>query len=200
MRVDGDLSAGGFDGLAYAHPNGGGPQWAAIFEKAYAFFRTGANTYASLTWGWTGSAFADLGVATTTFSTGGGSLFSTLTTALANNKAIAAITNANVAASVPVIASHAYTVVSTSVAAGTQYITVRNPWGVDGAGSDADPLDGLVTITLRSSSRVSPRGAFRFDRITNTKKVRRGTASGGAAVPRVFCGHSSSFLTVTSSK
>jgi hypothetical protein len=148
VRVDGDLPAGGFNGLAYAHPSGGGPQWEAIFEKAYAFFRTGAATYSSLNWGWTGSALADLGIATTTFTTGGGGLFSTLTTALAGGKAVAAITNSNVAASVPVVASHAYTVVSTSVVSGTQYVTLRNPWGIDGAGSDSNPLDGLVTLTF----------------------------------------------------
>jgi hypothetical protein len=27
------------------------------------------------------------------------------------------------------------------------FITLRNPWGFDGAGNDANPSDGYVTIT-----------------------------------------------------
>ena len=26
-------------------------------------------------------------------------------------------------------------------------ITLRNPWGYDGAGNDSNPYDGLVTVT-----------------------------------------------------
>ena len=117
-------------------------------EKAYAYFRTGANTYASLNWGWTGSALSDLGISTTTFSATASSVFSAITTALANSKAVAAITNSNIVLNAPVIGSHAYTVVSTSVQAGTHYLTLRNPWGFDGIGDDGDPSDGLVTVTL----------------------------------------------------
>jgi hypothetical protein len=149
VRVDADLSSGWWDGLKFAHPiSGGGAMWAAIFEKAYAYFRTGANTYASLNSGWTGSAFSDLGVTTTTFYTGNSSLFSTLTTALTNNKAIAAITNGTVKSDVPVIGSHAYTLVTTSVESGVQYITLRNPWGFDGTGDDGNTSDGMVKITF----------------------------------------------------
>jgi hypothetical protein len=148
VRVDGDLPAGGFNGLAFAHPSPGGPQWASIFEKAYAFFRTGGNSYNSLNWGWTGSAFSDLGLTTTTFTTGTSGLFSALSSALADNQAVAVISRSSLPANVPVVASHAYTVVSTSVISGTQYVTVRNPWGFDGAGSDSNPLDGLVTLTF----------------------------------------------------
>jgi hypothetical protein len=151
VRVDGDLPAGYWNGLKYAHPASGGPLWAAIMEKAYAVFRTGAATYASINSGWTGAALADLGVATSTFNTsasGAGSLFTSLTTALAAGKAVAAITIPGVPGGVPVIGSHAYSVVSTAVEAGVQYLTLRNPWGTDGAGSDANPYDGLVKITL----------------------------------------------------
>jgi len=61
VRVDGDLPTGPFSGLNYAHPSAGGPIWASVMEKAYAFYRTGSATYSSLNSGWTGAAFSDLG-------------------------------------------------------------------------------------------------------------------------------------------
>jgi hypothetical protein len=150
VRVDGDLPAGYFDGLAYAHPTNGGPMWTAIMEKAYALFRTGANTYDSLNWGWTGTTFSDFGVGSFMFSSSNGatSIWTQLTTALAGKKAVAAITNGTIASSAPLIGSHAYSVVSTSIIGGVQYLTLRNPWGIDGAGNDSNPNDGLVQVTL----------------------------------------------------
>ena len=56
----------------------------------------------------------------------------------------------------PLVLGHAYTVVSfTRDAAGTiTTITVRNPWGIDGASSsDSNPWDGLVTLTVAQLSR-----------------------------------------------
>ncbi len=148
VRVDADMPVANWGGLLYDSPSNGGAMWSAIMEKAYAYFRTAANTYASLNWGWTGSAMSDLGISTTTFYTGSNSIFSALTTALASNKAVAAITNTNIVGGAPIIGSHAYTVVSTAVQSGVQYVTVRNPWGVDGIGDDGNPNDGLVTVTL----------------------------------------------------
>ncbi len=148
VRVDGDMAAGGWSGLAYAHPKQGGPIWAEIFEKAYAFYRYGQNTYASLNNGWTGSVFYDMGISITGFTSTQSNIFSQITTALANHKAVAAVTNTSISASIPIIASHAYSVVATSVVGGVDYLTVRNPWGVDGAGNDSNTGDGLVTITL----------------------------------------------------
>jgi len=70
---------------------------------------------------------------------------------------VAVVSNSSVDSSIPIIGSHAYTVAATFVNAGTQYITVRNPWGYDGAGSDGNPSDGLVTITLAQfQSALSP--------------------------------------------
>jgi hypothetical protein len=148
LRVDGDFAGGGWGGVAYAHPQwGGGAIWATVFEKAYAFYRYGQNTYSSLNYGWTGAVFYDLGVPVTSFYSGTSNLFNVLTTALANHKAVAAITNTSIS-NAPIIGSHAYSVVATSVESGVQYVTVRNPWGVDGAGSDSNTQDGLVKITL----------------------------------------------------
>jgi hypothetical protein len=151
IRVDGDLPAGGWGGLDYAHPaSGGGAIWASILEKAYAFFRTGANTFDSLNSGWTGAALSDLGVNTTTFSTStpANTLFNQIAAGLANGHPIAAVTVSHTPAGSPIIGNHAYTVVSATVESGAQFITVRNPWGYDGAGSDGNANDGLVKISL----------------------------------------------------
>ena len=98
VRVDGDLPEASWGGLLYNSPSGNGAIWASVMEKAYAFFRTGAGTYASLNSGWTGSVYSDLGVANTTFSTSGNgtALFNTITQALANNKAVSIITNTTI--------------------------------------------------------------------------------------------------------
>ena len=161
VRVDGDLPNGYWNGgLAYAHPLGGGPIWAAIFEKAYAFFRTASNTYDSLNFGWTGSVFTDLGVANTTFSTWQSNLYNVLATALANHKAIAVITNSTVASGIPIIGSHAYSVVGVSTVSGVQYVTVRNPWGVDGAGSDSNTNDGLGLISMTQFNAAFTSGSI----------------------------------------
>ena len=69
VRVDGDLptwNADGSGGLVYNHPGSTGDQWASIFEKAYAYFRTGANSYASLDTGWMAAVYTDFGIAATT--------------------------------------------------------------------------------------------------------------------------------------
>jgi hypothetical protein len=160
VRVDGDMAAGGWSGLAYAHPQPGGPIWAEIFEKAYAFYRSGQNTYASLNSGWTGTVFYDMGISITGFSSMQSNIFSQITTALANHKAVAAVTNGSIPAGIPIIASHAYSVVSTSVVGGVDYITVRNPWGVDGAGNDSNTQDGLVTITLAQFGQAFTSGSI----------------------------------------
>ena len=65
VRVDGDLPVWNGSYLAYADQSPNGSIWAAIIEKAYAFFRTGAGTYASLNSGWMATAFSDLGISNT---------------------------------------------------------------------------------------------------------------------------------------
>ena len=54
----------------------------------------------------------------------------------------------NVAAGAPLISYHAYQVVSVNFdqSGKPASVTLRNPWGVDGAGNDGNN-DGFVTIT-----------------------------------------------------
>ena len=160
VRVDANFPDAPWGGLYYAHPQSGGAIWAEVMEKAYAFFRSGAGTYASLNSGWTGSVFGDLGVSTNTFNTGGSGLFNQLTTAVNAGKAVAAITVSTMPSGIPIIGSHAYSVVATSVVSGVQFVTVRNPWGFDGAGSDSDTSDGLVTITMAQFNQAFTAGSI----------------------------------------
>ena len=67
VRVSNAFSAGPFEGLMYAHPGADGSIWAMVMEKAFAYFRTGANTYASINSGWMGEVYSDFGVNSTAF-------------------------------------------------------------------------------------------------------------------------------------
>lgn len=149
VRVDGDLSAGYFNGLAYAHPGASGDIWAPIMEKAYAFFRTGANTYNSLNAGWMGSVFSDLGLANTTLylKSSVSSLVSLFQTALNAGKTVTVATNSAIIGGSSLIGNHAYSLIGASITQGVATFLIRNPWGVDGIGHDANPNDGLVTLT-----------------------------------------------------
>jgi len=153
VRVDGDLAAGYYNGgLANQQPGASGNQWGSIFEKAYAFFRTGANTYASLNWGSQVSTFFDLGFSSSAigpaYSTAA-TVLSTINTQIAAGHAIAASTNGTITSGAPLIEAHVYTIIGAyKDSGGTVWIQLRNPWGVDGAGNDGNPYDGLVTISF----------------------------------------------------
>ncbi|MGN6366674.1 MAG: fibronectin type III domain-containing protein [Phycisphaerae bacterium] len=153
VRVDGELSTGYYSGgMAYQQPGANGNQWASIFEKAYAFFRTGADTYASLNWGSQASSFSDLGLTSSaispSFSTAN-TVLSTINTQLSAGHAIASSTNGTITSGAPLIGSHVYTIIGAyKDSSGVVWIQLRNPWGVDGAGNDGNPSDGLVTINF----------------------------------------------------
>jgi hypothetical protein len=156
VRVDGDLTTGGWDyGLANQTPGANGNLWGSIFEKAYAFFRTGANTYASLSYGYQATTLRDLGLATSTSSAGSGStaVLNLINTQLAAGHAMAVNTNGSISGGAPLIVSHVYSIIGayTDTASGSVMIRLRNPWGVDGAGSDG-ANDGIVTLTYAQFS------------------------------------------------
>ncbi|MCL2700841.1 MAG: C2 family cysteine protease [Phycisphaerae bacterium] len=149
VRVDGDLPVGSNGQLAYAKPGDNGAIWVAVMEKAYAFFRTGGNSYASINGGWMADAYADItGTASTTRTTGGSvnSVYTFLQTQLNDGKAVTAASTT--ASQGPIIGSHAYMIVSVQDVNGVQTVTVYNPWGYDGVKYDNNPNDGLITITV----------------------------------------------------
>ena len=158
VRVDGDLSAGGpwAYGLVNATPGADGNEWGSLFEKAYAFFRSGSNTYASLNMGYQGNTYSDLGLTTSSMypgSASGSTAMNTINTALAANRGVVASTNGNIASGAPLIGSHVYTVIGAYTnSTGTVMIQLRNPWGIDGANDGSNPNDGIVTISFATFS------------------------------------------------
>lgn len=157
-RVDNDLPVyTGTSSLAYAQLGAGNSMWVAVVEKAFASYRTGANSYASIEGGWgveVNQAFGS--------TTAGGRSIQNYgnATALVNDLYARATAGQSVtigflgfmpgASNVPLVMGHMY-MISSFVRNGSGVITgvvVRNPWGVDGGGShDSNTSDGLVTVT-----------------------------------------------------
>jgi hypothetical protein len=156
-RVDNDLPVhNGGTTPAYAGLGAQNSMWVAIIEKAFAHYRTGANSYASIEGGW----MIEANQAFRSPSPGWRSLSSySNATALANHIAslwnsyqavTVGFTGATAIGGAPLVMSHAYTVawVTYNSSGAVVSITLRNPWGVDGAGNmDGNPNDGYVTVT-----------------------------------------------------
>jgi len=145
VRVSNDLPSGYFNGYAYAHPGADGDIWAPIMEKAYAYYRTGANTYASLNSGWMGSVYTNLGVVNNTIFLGNYSTESTfynmVSSALANGQAVTLGTTT----APNLVSNHAYTLIRVYTdSTGTHYV-VRNPWG--SSGDSLENSQGYATLT-----------------------------------------------------
>ena len=144
VRVDGDLPSYSSGAPAYAGFGIGGSIWAAIVEKAYAFYRSGEGTYESLNSGWMSEAFTDLGfTSTTSYATT--SLLAHIADLMRSGNAVAFAT-ADVPAGIPLMQYHAYTVDRVIESAAGNLLVLRNTWGIDGVGSDGND-DGLVTLT-----------------------------------------------------
>ena len=156
-RVDGSLSETAGGNLRYAGLGRQDSIWVPIVEKAYAFYRTGAGTYASLAFGWSSTVFdaiGDSGAASQSFTSGSAAL-NHINSKLSLGHAV--VVNINTpSAGCPCVGNHAYTAISVNyqqVNLGWGVIlnipvsvVLRNPWGVDGAGNDGNN-DGLVTVT-----------------------------------------------------
>jgi hypothetical protein len=155
VRVDGDLSTGGWGwGMAYAAPGANGNLWGSLYEKAYAFFRTGSNSYSSLNYGYQGATMSDLGTSNTGIGSASGdtTILNTINTQLNAGHAMVSNTKTSITSGAPLIASHVYSVIGAyRDASGTVQIVLRNPWGVDGAGNDG-ANDGIVTISYATFS------------------------------------------------
>ncbi len=146
LRVDGQLP-GSRVAPAYAKLSPEGETWVALAEKAYAQFRTGSNSYTSLSGGWMDPVYqAVTGQATTRVMGSASGLAATLASYLAAGHAVSAGTWSTTSG--PVIGSHAYAVRAVETSGGETYVTVYNPWGFDGKGTDSNPDDGLVRLTL----------------------------------------------------
>ena len=146
VRMSNYLPAGGFEGLDYAHPGTNNTMWAAIMEKAFAYFRTGANTYASTNSGWMGEVYSDLNVGSVNFfpsSYTESAFYNMLLSDMNGGKEVTVgTTNAP-----NLVSDHAYTLISVSIdGSGATHYTVRNPWGV--SGDSMENSGGYATLTF----------------------------------------------------
>lgn len=119
----------------YAHVGTDNAVWGVVFEKAFAYFRTGANTYASINSGWLSEVYTDLGINSANFGTTGytdASLFAQLSTALSSDEPVTLCTPGDPIPPIDLVEDHCYTLIRVYVVAGVNYYEVRNPWGVSG--------------------------------------------------------------------
>jgi hypothetical protein len=165
-RVDGDLPAGSLasSDTSYAHLGAEGSLWAAIVEKAYAHYRTGANSYASLEGGWAvevNRAFGTTSAVDRSISSFGSAtaLGNAMYNAWAGYNAVTIGFTGIPAGTQGLIDSHMYTVMSfTRDASGNvTHVTLRNPWGYDGVNFDSNPSDGLVTVSVQTLFSITGR-------------------------------------------
>ena len=147
VRVNNDMSTGPYWGYKYARPGANGTMWALVMEKAFAYFRTGVNSYASISGGWMGEVYTGLGVKNASFSllqTMESAFFSMVSGDLAKGLAVTLGTGSSAPS---LVRGHAYTLVAASIdGSGQTFYTVRNPWGVQG-----DALEnsaGYATLTF----------------------------------------------------
>jgi len=149
-KVDTELPVMSDGQPAYAQLGAANSLWAALMEKAFAEFRNGADSYANLNGGWMGEVYGDFGLPSTSSlpSHSSTSLLAQLQADLRAGKATTVGTPDTVTAGVPLVADHAYSVASVNLGANGKpvSVTLRNPWGFDGAGNDGDD-DGYVTLT-----------------------------------------------------
>jgi hypothetical protein len=157
-RVDNDLPVNGPASTTPANAQLGAQNsmWVAIVEKAFAHYRTGANSYASIERGSpveinrafrSTSAGQRAGSSYANAAELANDLFTRWNTRQAGTIQFGGSTARGGA---PLEMGHVYTVATvTRNASGTVTgITLRNPRGVDGGGNrDANPNDGLVNVT-----------------------------------------------------
>ena len=149
LRLDADLPVSG-GSLAYADCGPDHELWVPLMEKAWAYYRTRQNSYASISGGWMGDVFpvlSGVGSEYRTPSQLGSGAYSYLNTQLQAGRGITA--GSKSAAGGPIVGGHAYMVKAVSVEGGVQYVTLYNPWGIDGGTStDSSRYDGLVKLPV----------------------------------------------------
>ena len=153
IRVDADLPTDAGGNLVNAGLGTGNSLWAAIMEKAWAFYRKGDSDWVSTGWGWMDEAFSAMGVGTNTLNVDGwykfwnnpNNLWDYLCNELAAGKAVTVGTNGGAAS--PLVGSHAYMVDYVYTAGdGTRRVVLRNPWGANDTGGN--PYVDVSATTL----------------------------------------------------
>jgi hypothetical protein len=123
--------------------------WVAIMEKAFAVYRDGADSYANISSGWMSEVYSDFGLSSESdyaaFDSSQAEYMDTIQEDLLLGQVVTAAV-IDVPSGAPLIADHAYSVVSVTVVDGAvTAVTLRNPWGT--VGVDGLTNGGYVTIT-----------------------------------------------------
>lgn len=152
LRVDGELptySTYSYS-LVYANKGPQGQIWVPIVEKAYAQFRYGMNSYESLHGGWMSTVYRQVTNVWARnyyiFNTTDAAVWNLLSQEIDQGHALTLASIGQPES--PIVGGHAYTVHSIFEQDGTRYVTVHNPWGVDGRSWDDNYYDGLMTLTM----------------------------------------------------
>lgn len=158
-RVDAELPVWqGTTTLYYANVGAQQSIWVPIFEKAFTMFRSGANTYDSIHGGGLAEPFNAMNRTTQMlWNADQNTTLMNIKRALDQNQVVTALTpNTAPTNGAPAIQWHVYTVQSVQTSQlfiplvgiidVPVSITLRNPWGTDGAGNDG-ANDGYVTMT-----------------------------------------------------
>jgi hypothetical protein len=121
-------------------------------EKAFAYFRTGANTYSSISNGWPSDVYSDLNVGSNSFNPGenflgimfhpDSSLFPECENDLWNGRPVTLCTPDHPA---NLVGDHCYTLTGVETISGTHYYIVRNPWG--DSGDSLENSQGYAVLT-----------------------------------------------------
>lgn len=176
-RVDNDLPVAvvGDQKLLYTSLGLNGSVWVSIVEKAYAHYRTGANSYSSIEGGYTNDLyeafrlqgtgdfiFGDVISQAPNASTLGFVIKNLFDATKPDGSPLNAVTfgiggggddsQVNEGSGGLLMESHQYIMLGYN-ADGFGNITsvnLRNPWGIDGGTPFGDPNDGLVTISIQS--------------------------------------------------
>jgi hypothetical protein len=147
VRVNADMPIGPFGGFLYAHPGANDTLWAMVLEKAFTYFRSGDNSYNSISGGWMQEVYCDLGVSSSDFTPGShaeSAFYSMACSDLAQGQAVTLATSDSPP---DLVADHAYTLVSAWIdSSGVTHYLVRNPWGV--SGDALENAQGCATLTF----------------------------------------------------
>ena len=146
-RVDAELPVDGSGNLRNAGAGIDDSIWVAVMEKAYASYRTGANTYASLNGGWANDVWNALGASSTariSYATGSEAAAANyISNKMAAGNTVAVSIN-NAPAGSGLVSQHVYMVDAVDTV--LRRITLRNPWGTAGSGAN----NNTITVALSS--------------------------------------------------
>lgn len=166
-RVDNDLPVDFAGYPAFAQLGAEGSMWVAVVEKAFAHYRTGANSYQSLSGGWgreVAKAFGSTDAVTYTYNSA-----TAAANAIANNLTSGRLDTVAIDwwnSGTNSYSRHELTVVGwhRNAAGAVTSITLKNPWGYDGNGikingafvTDSSAKDGLISLSIDQLYKLNP--------------------------------------------